>query len=304
MSRFRSMARNHLHFIVVVGFLLIVMTWPTIVYVFDTETFWLPTDNRDVFSNIWDAWHGRSVFAGEALPYFTDMLFYPTGLSLVYNPNNLIQRTLLWMFQFVMGTSNAFNLVYLLIVVATAVSAYIYINYLFKDRWLALFGAVVFGFSQHVVGHPNHPMVNLLATIPLSLCVAARHWRTKVEMDVAEWLFGRHYRLHWDVYSCLSAADARIVFPLLHLLEMAPAAVLDRNSSFVCCGRFGESSSYLSNDQGHCTIGGGIEEESGRRVQQRLAFLLRQWRTSLANAGFCGDLRFERSWRIELPRAA
>ena len=174
MSSLRGALRNHLHFIVVVGLLLIVMTWPTIVYVFDTETFWLPTSGQDVFLNIWNAWHGRSVFAGEASPYFTDMLFYPTGLSLVYNPNNLIQRTLLWMFQLVIGTSNAFNLIYLMIVVATAVSAYIYINYLFKDRWLALFGAVVFGFSQHVVGHPNHPALNLLATIPLSLYALQR----------------------------------------------------------------------------------------------------------------------------------
>ncbi len=169
MSSIRSMLRKHLHFIVIVSILLVLMTWPTIVYVFDTETFWLPTNGRDVWMNIWDASHGRLVFAGEASPYFTDMLFYPSGLSLVYNPNNLIQRTLLWMFQLSMGTSNAFNLIYLLIVLTTAVSAYIYFNYLIKDRWLALFGAVVFGFSQHVVGHPNHPMVNMLTTIPLSL---------------------------------------------------------------------------------------------------------------------------------------
>ncbi len=169
MPSIRSMLRKHLHFLVIVSVLLVLMTWPTIVYVFDTETFWLPTNGRDVYSNIWDAWHGRSVFAGEALPYFTDMLFYPNGLSLVYNPNNLIQRTLLWTFQFIMGTSNAFNLIYLLTVLTTAVSAYIYINYLIKDRWLALFGAVVFGFSQHVVGHPDHPMLNMLTTIPLSL---------------------------------------------------------------------------------------------------------------------------------------
>ena len=174
MSSLRSAFRNHLHFIVVVGILLIVMTWPTIVYVFDTETFWLPTDGRDVWMNIWDAWHGRSVFAGEASSNFTNMLFYPVGLSLDYNPNNLIQRTLLWMLQSVMGTSNAFSLIYLMIVIATALSAYVYVNYLFEDRWLALFGAVVFGFSQHVVGHPNHPMVNLISTIPLTLYALQR----------------------------------------------------------------------------------------------------------------------------------
>ena len=58
MSSLRSAFRNHLHFIVVVGILLVVMTWPTIVYVFDTETFWLPTDGRDIYMKFWDAWYG------------------------------------------------------------------------------------------------------------------------------------------------------------------------------------------------------------------------------------------------------
>ncbi len=174
MFALQKFLRKHLHFIVVVSILLVVMTWPTIVYVFDTETFWLPTDGRDVWMNIWDAWHGRSVFAGEASSNFTHMLFYPVGLSLDYNTNNLIQRTLLWMFQSTMGTSNAFSLIYLLIVIATALSAYIYVNYLFKDRWLALFAAVVFGFSQHVIGHASHPMLNLLSTIPLTLYALQR----------------------------------------------------------------------------------------------------------------------------------
>ncbi len=174
MSNIRSMLRKHLHFIVIVSILLVLMTWPTIVYVFDTETFWLPTDGRDVWMNIWDAWHLDAVVAGKASPYFTDMFFHPIGLSLEYHPGNAMQRTLLWLFQSVMGTSNAFSLIYLLIVITTVWSAYFYLNFLLDDRWLALFGSVVFGFSQHVVGHANHPMVNQLATIPLSIYALQR----------------------------------------------------------------------------------------------------------------------------------
>ena len=174
MSTMPSAFRNHLPFIIIVPILLVLMTWPTIVYVFDTETFWLPTDGRDVWMKFWDAWHGRSILAGETDFYFTDMLFYPVGMSLDYHPANVFHITLLAKFQSIMGTSNAFNLIYLLIILATTLSAYVYLIYLFEHRWLALFGAIVFGFSQHVVGHPNHPDVNLLITFPLSLYALQR----------------------------------------------------------------------------------------------------------------------------------
>ena len=169
MSSLRSALRNHLHFIVVVGILLIVMTWPTIVYVFDTETFWLPTDGRDVWIEIWDAWHGRLFLAGETTLNRTSMLFYPNGMSLDYHPYNMVHMILLAMLQSVLETSNAFNLIYLFVILSSAVSAYVYLIYLFEDRNLALFGAIVFGFSQHIVGHPSHPGLNLLFTLPLSL---------------------------------------------------------------------------------------------------------------------------------------
>ncbi len=170
MSSIRSMLRKHLHFIVIVSILLVLMTWPTIVYVFDTETFWLPTSGRDVWIKYWDAWHARSILAGgESDFYFTNVLFYPIGLSLAYHPTNVFHVSLFAIFQSIMGSSNAFNLVYLMIILATTLSAYVYLRYLFEQRWLALFGAVVFGFSQHVVGHANHPDVNLLITLPLTL---------------------------------------------------------------------------------------------------------------------------------------
>ncbi len=174
MSSIGSVLRNHLHFIVIVGILLIVMTWPTIVYVFDSETFWLPTSGRDVWIKFWDAWYGRSILTGEADIYFTNVLFYPHGMSLAYHPANVFHITLFAFFQSIMAASSAFNFVYLLIILAATLSAYVYLIYAIHDRWLALFGAVVFGFSQHVVGHPNHPSVSFLITIPLTLYALQR----------------------------------------------------------------------------------------------------------------------------------
>ncbi len=169
MSILRSGLRNHLHFIVVVGLLLVVMTWPTVVYVFDTETFWLPTDNRDVWMNIWNAWYGARTIGGGGDLYFTNSLFHPLGVSLVFHNFCLPHMFVLGILQSLIPVSNAYNLAYLLIILANALSAYVYALYLLNDRWLAVLAAVVFGFHTYVISHSNQPDLGLIATVPLAI---------------------------------------------------------------------------------------------------------------------------------------
>lgn len=182
MSRKISLLRKHWHFIVIVAILLVAMTWPTVLHVFDTDARWLPTREYDVWIKFWDAWHARSILAGEADLFYTRQAFYPQGLSLAYHPSNVLHVTSFALLQMITEAYSAFNLVYLAFIFATSLSAYIFLIYTFRDAWLALFGAVVFGFSQFVVGHPQHPDVYFLITIPLSLyalqrAVRERKWR-------------------------------------------------------------------------------------------------------------------------------
>lgn len=161
--------RNHLHFIVIVGFLIVAMTWPTVIYVFDTNVFWLPMDSGDVWIEFWNAWYGKLILAGEAEFYFTDLLFYPNGVSLAYQNYNVLHMFVFSGLQAVMPASNTFNLSYLLIIFSTALSAYVYLYYLLKDKWSSLFGAVIFGFSGYIVGRFPHPGIAFPATLPLTL---------------------------------------------------------------------------------------------------------------------------------------
>ncbi|MCY4018084.1 MAG: glycosyltransferase family 39 protein [Chloroflexi bacterium] len=169
MLSLRSMFRNHLHFIVVVGLLLIVMTWPTIVYVFDTESFWLPTNNRDVWISIWNAWYGARAIGGAADLYFTNSLFHPSGVSLAFHNFSVPHMFVFGILQSLVPASNAYNLTYLLIILANALSAYVYVLYLLKERWLALLAAVVFSFHPYVIFHSNQPDLGLIATVPLAI---------------------------------------------------------------------------------------------------------------------------------------
>lgn len=169
MRELRSIAGEHLHFIAVVTLLTLVMTFPTIVYVFRTDVFWLPIGNS-ADANGWDIWYWEQVLRGEADRYYTDVIFYPEGVSLVHHPflqqPALLLRIILQQF---MPFTNAFNIVFLLVIASNALAAYLYALWLFKDKWTALAAAVVFGFSPHVVGNPNQLHDAMIATIALAV---------------------------------------------------------------------------------------------------------------------------------------
>ena len=156
------------HVVVTVALLTLVMTFPTIVFVFRTDVFWLPAGgDGDALTEIWDTWYGKRFLGGQADRFHTDRIFYPTGVSLVYHPLNLPYIVVVNALQTIMPVFNAFSLAYMLIIFVSAFSAYVYLRWLINDKWIALFGAIVFGFSPHVIGHPNHPNNALIATVPL-----------------------------------------------------------------------------------------------------------------------------------------
>ena len=161
--------RKHIHFFVIVPILIIVMTWPTFVYVFETDTFWLP--GRDIDANMlfWDAWYLKLLIAGQADFYFTDLLFHPQGVSLAFHNFSLPHMMLFAGLQAFMPVANAFNLTFLVLVYLNALSGYIFLFHVFRDRWISLFGAVVFGMSGFILARPTHPNIWFVATLPLPL---------------------------------------------------------------------------------------------------------------------------------------
>ena len=168
MKKLPQAFHNHIHFIIIVPLLIIVMTWPTILHVFDTNTFAVPTRNIDVWQKLWDVWHAQQFLAGRTSFYHSEAMFYPLGLSLAFENFSLPHMLAVNALGAFLPPANAFSLTYLLIVFAVALSAYLYCFYLFEDRWLALLGAAVFGFSQHIIAHAAHPDVNLIVSLPLS----------------------------------------------------------------------------------------------------------------------------------------
>ena len=161
--------RDHIHFFIIMPLIIVVLTWPTVVHVFDTDSFWLVGRNIDANMLFWDAWYFKLLISGQADFYYTDLLFHPTGVSLAFHNFSLPHMIVFAALQAVMPASNAFNLTFLLLSFATAAAGYVYLNYLFRDKWVALFGSVVFGAGAFILTRPAHTNIAFIATIPLSL---------------------------------------------------------------------------------------------------------------------------------------
>ncbi len=167
MNRIVAALRHHWQFFLFVPLLVIVMTWPLAIYVFDTSAQWMPSNNLDQGLKLWDAWYGGRMLAGAAQFYFTDLLFFPDGMSLVFHNFSIPHMLLQLLAQLLLPVTNAYCLSFLLVIFANAAASYLYIFYLFRDRWISMFGSVVFGLSVFVNKHPMHPDLNVVAAIPL-----------------------------------------------------------------------------------------------------------------------------------------
>ena len=170
LSPFYAALREHRHAVIVVVLLTLALTFPTIIYVFETDVFWLPTGNgADAYVRIWDVWYAKQYFAGIADPYFTNFIFYPEGVSLALHPLGIPYVAAVNAINLFLPLSNAFSLAFILVICSSALAAYFYLQWLFRDKWIALFGALVFGFSPHVAGLPGHPDISFMAPVPLLL---------------------------------------------------------------------------------------------------------------------------------------
>ena len=172
--------RRHLHFIVVTAVLTIVMTFPTIVYTFRSDVRWLPNTNyNDVLKELWGVWYGKQVLTGQADRFHTNLIFYPEGVSLTYLPLFFPFIIAVNALQVALPVFNAYSLFFMISIFSSALAAYLYLLYLFINKWLALFGAVIFAFCPQVLGSPSWPAIAWIAPMPVILYCAHRGIKEK-----------------------------------------------------------------------------------------------------------------------------
>ena len=148
--------REHLCALAAYALLTLLFTYP-IVFQLSTH---LPGDGGDTNVFIWNLWWVRkAVTQLHANPFWTDYIFYPEGVSLVFHTlvpfNGLLGIPL----QAFASLITANNCIILLSFVLSGYGAYLLIRFLIADRLSAFLGGMIFTFCPykfaHLLGHFN-----------------------------------------------------------------------------------------------------------------------------------------------------
>lgn len=201
---FVQLIRKHILFIIVISILSVVMTYPTIQFILDDTTIRVPSD-IDIYMKFWDAWYLDELLEGRQDFYFASNLFFPEGVSLSYHNFNLVHMGLMYILKSFLGIFRAYYAVNLMLVLLTSIAGYLYLNLLFKDKYMSLLGTVFFGFTLQIIAHPAHPDLAFLAPIPLALYFVERSIveRHRLFMIVAGMIIGLTIFIGVYIYICL-----------------------------------------------------------------------------------------------------
>ncbi len=145
--------------------LTLAMTWPLITRM-STH---LAGDDVDVWINPWATWWTRQALNKGLNLYYTDYLFYPQGVSLVFHSFSHVNTALALALEPLVGVIAAQNVTTLLAYALSGFSMYLLVKELFQNRAASFVAGVVFAFSPYHVDQALHPVIISTQWMPLFL---------------------------------------------------------------------------------------------------------------------------------------
>ncbi|MBN1316186.1 MAG: glycosyltransferase family 39 protein, partial [Anaerolineales bacterium] len=158
-----SRYRFALFVIGVYSILVVLMTWPLANYLSSN----LPGGTTDTLVHYWNGWWAARSFESGQSPYYTNYLFYPRGIDLVFH-NFAWWSIALWLVvKLLVDGIVAYNLVFLLNLLLCGLAMYFLARELVKTKWAAFVGGMVYMLWPARLAQLDHP--NLISThwIPL-----------------------------------------------------------------------------------------------------------------------------------------
>jgi hypothetical protein len=161
----------------------------------------------DGYNNMWNYyWIKTAIFDLHRNPFFTDYIYYPTGISLRFHTYNPLNGLATMPFNLTLGYIPTFNLIFLVAPVLTAIFSFLLIRDLVGNPWAAFAGAVVATYTDYhitvflAVGQSN--MITL-QWMPLYLFFLFRALHGRPTWGPDDNLVGRDTR-RWPVYMVLA----------------------------------------------------------------------------------------------------
>jgi hypothetical protein len=150
--------------------LTLLMTWP-LARQLGTH---LPGRGDDLLVRYWNRWWIKRVLTQGGDLFYTDMIFYPTGVNLLYH-NIAWANIALWLpLQSLVGGIVAFNLIYLLNLFLCAVGMYVLARYLTRSTAAAFVAGLVYAFFPYRLFEIDHSNLIAVQWLPLFLLYLMR----------------------------------------------------------------------------------------------------------------------------------
>jgi hypothetical protein len=150
--------------------LTIIVTWPAITQLNSA----IPGSEGDALNHLWTfRWIKQALLSGQN-PFFTDLLYYPQGVSLLTHNIAWVHIAAWLPLQAMLGEAAAYTLVFLLIFPLNGLALYLLARQLTGSMPAAAVGGLVVAFWPYILAHHNHPNLILIAWIPLTLLTLRR----------------------------------------------------------------------------------------------------------------------------------
>ena len=156
--------------LLIYGLLAVAMTWPVAARLGT----YVPGGTSDLWVHQWTFWWVKTSLASGQNPFFTDLLFYPNGVSLAYQ-NVAWLNIAAWLpLQAILGGATAYSLVYILVFALNAFSMFLFAEELTESPLAAFVAGIVFGFWPYTMSHYGHPNMMAVFGVPLALLFLKR----------------------------------------------------------------------------------------------------------------------------------
>ena len=110
----------------------------------------------DIFIYLWDMWWVKQALMSFSNPFWTDYLFHPYGVSLLFSLANIVWAIISMPFQSFVSLIAIYNLCFIFSLILSGMGAFWLIRYLTKSTWGAFIGGVIFAFAPYHFVHIGH----------------------------------------------------------------------------------------------------------------------------------------------------
>jgi hypothetical protein len=147
--------------------LTVAMTWPLVI----EFTSALPAGAGDVRQNFWNFWWWKKCLLDlHQHPYWTQYLFFPTGVSLIFYTHSSFNMLLALPVTVLLGPAAAYNFCVLFALTLAGWGAYLLVRELTGDARAGILAGLVFSyFPQHMEQTLEHLNLLSIEFIPLAL---------------------------------------------------------------------------------------------------------------------------------------